>query len=182
MRKVAVLVGSLRVGSNSGKLAKALEKLGAGEFEFQYPDLNLPLYNEDLWKNPPAGVLQMKEDIAAAQAVLFVTPEYNRSIPPVIKNTIDWGSRPWGQNSWTGKPVGIVGSSPGAVGSAAAQAHLRSIIVTQDVALLGAPEVYFTFKENAIDAAGNVADAGAQKFLKSYLDRFAKWIDQHAAN
>ncbi|MDB6063499.1 MAG: hypothetical protein JWM78_3602 [Verrucomicrobiaceae bacterium] len=177
MRKITVLVGSLREGSNSGKLAKALEKLSAEHFEFHYPDLNLPLYNEDLWKNPPASVLKLKADLAATDAVLFVTPEYNRSIPPVIKNVIDWGSRPWGQSSWKNKPVGIVGSSPGAVGSAAAQSHLRSILVTQDVFLLGAPEVYFVFKPDSIDDQGTVADEGSKKFLKSYTDRFAQWIE-----
>ncbi|HEY0199793.1 MAG TPA: NADPH-dependent FMN reductase [Rhodanobacter sp.] len=177
MHNVAVLVGSLRHGSNSIKLARALEKLGAGSFAFRYPDLDLPLYNEDLWKEPPLSVLRMKKDIETADAVLFVTPEYNRSIPPVIKNAIDWGSRPWGQSSWTAKPTGIVGSSGGSIGSAAAQAHLRSIVIPLQMILMGQPEVYFVFKPDAIDEQGEVADESARIFFKGYLDRFSTWID-----
>lgn len=177
MRKVTVLVGSLRAGSNSGKLAKALEKAGAGEFDFHYSSLDLPLYNEDLWKDPPPGVLRLKADIEASDAVLFVTPEYNRSMPPATKNAIDWASRPVGKSSWSGKRVGIVGSSPSSVGSAAAQAHFRSSILPLGVILMGAPEMYFVFKENAIDENGNVAEESAKKILKSYLDKFAQWID-----
>lgn len=177
MHTVAVFVGSLRRDSNNRKLARALEKLSEGQFAFRYPDLDLPLYNEDLWRDPPAAVLKMKEAIAAADAVLFVTPEYNRSIPPVIKNAIDWASRPWGQNSWVGKPAGIVGTSPGQIGSAVAQSHLRSIILTQEVVLMGQPEVYLA-KPGVLGEDGAVSDEETAAFLKRYMDAFAAWVGQ----
>jgi chromate reductase len=179
MHHIAVVVGSLRKGSNSGKLARALEVLGGDRFEFETLDLMLPLYNDDLWAHPPAEVLKLKERVAAADAVLFITPEYNRSVPPVVKNAIDWGSRPHGQSAWKGKLAGVVGSSTGAIGSAVAQSHLRSVLVTLDVTLLGLPEVYFQFKPEAIDADGKVADDGARKLLQTYIDRFDAWVTAH---
>lgn len=179
MYKVAVFVGSLRRESLNLKLAKALAKLGQSKFEFKFVELgDLPIYNEDLWQDPPAGVLRMKGDIAAADAVLFVTPEYNRSIPPVVKNVIDWGTRPWGQNSWAGKPCSVIGTSPGNVGTAAAQAHLRSVLVILDVILMGQPEVYFVSKPGLIDENGNITDNTTREFLQGYLARFEAWIGQ----
>ncbi|EDX81591.1 MAG: NAD(P)H-dependent oxidoreductase [Alphaproteobacteria bacterium] len=181
MYTVAVFVGSLRRESANLKLAKALQMLGSDVFAFRYPDLNLPLYNDDLWETPPAGVLTMKEEIASADAVLFVTPEYNRSVPPVLKNAIDWASRPWGQNSWAGKPTGIVGASPGLIGSAVAQSHLRSIMLTQESIIMGQPEVYFS-RPTMIDADGTVTDEEAAAFLKTYVDRFAAWVGRMRDN
>jgi chromate reductase len=175
MHSVAVFVGSLRRDSQNGKFAKALEKLGADRFAFTYPDLDLPLYNEDLWADPPPGVLKMKAEIAAASAVLFVTPEYNRSIPAVVKNAVDWGSRPWGENSWAGKPCAVAGVSAGQIGTALAQAHLRNILLSQDVILLGQPEIYFS-KPGVIEDDGTIADESAQALLERFLDRFAEWI------
>ncbi len=177
MHKLAILVGSLRQGSYNRKLARALEKLGAEYFACQYPDLNLPLYNEDLWQDPPASVLQLKADIAAADAVLFVTPEYNRSMPPVIKNAVDWGSRPFGQNSWKGKPAGIAGASMGNIGTAVSQSHLRSSIVPLGVILMGQPELYFKFEPDAIDGNGEVAEEKTRAFLQRYMDSFGKWVE-----
>ena len=128
MAKVAVLVGSLRKESINLAYAKALMKLGASRFDFDLVEIgDMPLYNEDLWENPPEAVLRFKSRIEAADAVLFVNPEYNRSITPAMKNAVDWGSRPWGKSSWTGKPAAITGATPGAIGTAVAQAHLRSI-------------------------------------------------------
>lgn len=176
MHKVAVFVGSLRRDSHNRQLARALEKLGAERFHFVYPDLDLPLYNDDQWSDPPAGVLQMKEEVVSADAVLFVTPEYNRSIPAVLKNAIDWASRPYGKNSWAGKAAAIVGTTPGAIGTAAAQAHLRSIIVTQDVYLMGQPEVYFTYRPGIFAEDSSVTDETARAFLQTFVDRFDKWI------
>jgi len=177
MHKLAIFVGSLRQGSYNRKLAKALEKLGAAHFACQYPDLNLPLYNDDLWQDPPASVLQLKADIAAADAVLFVTPEYNRSISPVTKNAVDWGSRPFGQNAWKGKPAGIAGASMGNIGTAVAQSHLRSSIVSLGVILMGQPEMYFTFKPDAIDDNGEVVEEKTRTFLQRYMDSLAKWVE-----
>jgi chromate reductase, NAD(P)H dehydrogenase (quinone) len=179
MHTVAVLVGSLRRESHNVKLAKALAKLATGKLEFRFVELgDLPIYNEDLWANPPAGVLRLKADIAAADGVLFVTPEYNRSIPAVLKNAIDWGTRPWGQNSWAGKPLSIAGTSPGVIGTAVGQAHLRSIMVILDAIVMGQPEVYFAFKPGLIDDHGEVTDEATRKFLTSFVDRMAAWISK----
>jgi chromate reductase, NAD(P)H dehydrogenase (quinone) len=179
MHQVAVLVGSLRKDSHNRKLAHGLERLGAGSFAFHYPDLNLPLYNEDLWAGPPAGVTALKAAVEAADAVLFVTPEYNRSITPITKNAIDWGSRPWGKTSWPGKPAGIVGISGGQIGTAVAQSQLRGILVNQAMVVMGQPEVYLTMKDGLFAEDGSVTDAGIARFLRGYLDSFAAWIEKH---
>ena len=177
MYKIAVLVGSLRRDSINLKFAKALSKLGGNQFDFHFVALgDLPIYNEDLWENPPAPVLRLKKDIAAADAVLFVTPEYNRSIPPVLNNAIDWGTRPWGQNSWAGKPGSTIGTSPGNVGTAVAQAHLRSVLTILDVILLGQPEVYLVSKPGLINDEFEVSDDQTREFLQGYLAKFADWI------
>jgi chromate reductase len=179
MYTIAVLVGSLRRESINRKLAKALAKLGQGKFKFHFVELgDIPIYNEDLWQDPPAAVLRMKKDIETADAVLFATPEYNRSIPPVVKNAIDWGTRPWGKNSWAGKPASIVGTSPGAVGTAVAQTHLRSIAPILELVLMGQPEVYLVNKPGLIDENDDITDDTTREFLQAYLDRFAAWIDQ----
>jgi len=178
MHQVAVLVGSLRRDSYNRKLAKALEILGTGSFTIRYPDLNLPLYNEDLWADPPAGVVQLKAEVEAADAVLFVTPEYNRGVTPVIKNAVDWGSRPWGKSSWAGKPAGIVGASPGAIGTAVAQSQLRSTLMILSLHVMAQPEVYLTVKDGQFAEDGTVTDDGTAKFLKGYLDKFGAWIDR----
>jgi chromate reductase, NAD(P)H dehydrogenase (quinone) len=179
MHTVAVLVGSLRRESIHRKLAKALAKLGQAKFKFNFVELgDLPIYNEDLWQDPPASVLRMKRDIEQADAVLFVTPEYNRSIPPVIKNAIDWGTRPWGKNSWAGKPASVVGTSPGNVGTAAAQAHLRSIAPVLDLVVMGQPEVYLVNRPGLIDENDDITDDTTREFLDGYLARFAAFIDQ----
>jgi chromate reductase len=179
MYTIAVLVGSLRRESINRKLAKALAKLGQGKFKFHFVELgDIPIYNEDLWQDPPAAVLRMKKDIETTDAVLFATPEYNRSIPPVVKNAIDWGTRPWGKNSWAGKPASIVGTSPGAVGTAVAQTHLRSIAPILELVLMGQPEVYLVNKPGLIDENDDITDDTTREFLQAYLDRFAAWIDQ----
>ena len=179
MYTVAVIVGSLRRDSINRKLAKALAKLGQSKFRFNFIEIgDLPIYNEDLWQDPPASVLRMKSEVDAADAVLFVTPEYNRSITPALKNAIDWGTRPWGKNSWAGKPASIVGTSPGAVGTAGAQTHLRSIAVILDVILMGQPEVYFVNKPGLIDDNDDITDDTTREFLEGYLARFEGWIDQ----
>ena len=179
MYKIAVLVGSLRRDSINLKFAKALSKLGGNQFDFHFVALgDLPIYNEDLWENPPAPVVRLKKDIAAADAVLFVTPEYNRSIPPVLKNAIDWGTRPWGQNSWAGKPGSVIGTTPGNVGTAVAQAHLRSVLTILDVILLGQPEIYFVSKPGLINDEFEVTDDQTREFLQGYLAKFAGWIGQ----
>jgi chromate reductase len=182
MYKVAVFVGSLRKDSINAKFARTLAKLARGRLDFHLVDLSdLPVYNEDLWENPPAGVLRMKDEIAAADAVLFVTPEYNRSIPPVIKNAIDWGTRPWGQNSWAGKPAAIVGTSPGAVGTAAAQGHLRDIVTVVGTALMVQPEVYLVMKPDLIAEDLTIANDSTRGFLDGWIGAFESWIRRLSA-
>ncbi|MGZ3305806.1 MAG: NADPH-dependent FMN reductase [Asticcacaulis sp.] len=178
MHNIAVMVGSLRRESINKTYAHALEKLAAGQFAFRYIDMDLPLYNNDLWDAPPAKVLQLKADILAADGVLIVTPEYNRSVPAVVKNAIDWASRPMGDNAWAGKPVAITGASPGSQGTAVAQSQLRSTMTILDTIVLGAPEVYITFKPEVFAPDGTVLNDGTAKFLKGFLDRFAVFIDQ----
>jgi len=181
MHDVAVLVGSLRRDSLNLKLARALAKLGKTLFSFNFAELSdLPIYNQDMEADLPASVVRMKKEIAKADAVLFVTPEHNRSIPSVLKNAIDWGTRPWGQNSWAGKPGSIIGTSPGNVGTAAGQAHLRSVMTILDVILLGQPEVYFVSKPGLIDDKDDITDDATREFLQGYLTRFEAWIDQVA--
>ncbi|HWI10833.1 MAG TPA: NADPH-dependent FMN reductase [Burkholderiaceae bacterium] len=182
MRKVAVVVGSLRRESINLRFAKALSRLADGLMAFDITDLSdVPMYNEDLWHQPPAGVLRLKRELDAADAVLFVTPEYNRSIPAVTKNVVDWGSRPYGQNSWAGKPGAIVGTSPGAIGTAVAQAQLRSILVGCGVNLLGQPEVYFQTKPGLIADDFSTADDKTRAFLAGFVAKFADHIERLAA-
>ena len=180
MHKVLVLVGSLRSNSLNRKLAGALEKLAADRLEFQYADIGeLPLYNDELWTDPPAAVTKLKADIEAADAVLFVTPEYNRTYSAVLGNALHWGSRPYGKNSWAGKPAAITGTSPGAIGTAAAQALLRSVVLHLDSTVMGQPELYLQFKEGLIDEDLNVTNDGSKKFLGDWIGAFADWIEKH---
>ncbi len=181
-RKIAVVVGSLRKDSYNKKLAHALAKLAKGKMEFVFVDIgSVPLFNQDLEANPPAAVTKLKSEIDSADGVLFVTPEYNRSIPGVLKNAIDWASRPYGKSSWAGKPAAICGTSPGAVGTAVAQNHLRSITGGfLDMPTMGQPEMYIGFKDDMFDADYNVLNEGTQKFLQGFVDKFAGWVDTHA--
>lgn len=182
MHHVAVFVGSLRAESINRKLAQAIERLAEGRLEFEYvPIGDLPMYNDDLWKDPPQTVLRLKERIRAADAVLLVTPEYNRSVPPVLMNAIDWGSRPFKDNAWSGRTAAIIGASNGNIGTAVAQGHLRSSATILGMHLLGQPEVYFTWKPDMVDEHGAFKDEKTTKFLEGFVDRFAKWIDRLAA-
>jgi len=179
MPKVAVLVGSLRRESINRKLALALGRLAAPKLDLAVVELSdLPMYNDDLWSEPPAGVLRFKDSIRRSDAVLFVTPEYNRSLPPVLKNAIDWGSRPKGDNVWAGKPGSVVGASPGVIGAAVAQSHLRMIAGVVDIALIGQPEVYLSIGPGLIDPDGNITVPSTRAFLQDYLDRFERWIEK----
>jgi chromate reductase, NAD(P)H dehydrogenase (quinone) len=179
--KLGVIVGSNRRDSINRKLAQALIKLGANEFDANIIRIDdLPLYNQDLEAALPEEVVRFKSHIAESDAVLFVTPEHNRSIPAVLKSAIDWGARPWGKNSWTGKAAAITGTSPGAIGTAIAQQHLRSILGVLGVLVMGG-EAYVTFKPELIDADGNIADKSTHAFLKAFLDQLAALSAKHAA-
>jgi chromate reductase, NAD(P)H dehydrogenase (quinone) len=180
MSKIAVIVGSLRRDSINRKLAEALAKLAGPKLEFTYVKIDdLPLFSQDLEPNPPAAVTRIKGQIEAADGVLIVTPEYNRSIPGVLKNAIDWASRPYGKNSFNLKPTAGIGTSGGAIGTAVAQQHLRSILAYLNVVLMGQPEAYIQFKQGLVDDQHNVTDESVRKFLQSYVDTFAAWVDRY---
>ena len=171
--KLGVIVGSNRRDSINRQLAQALIKLGADNFEATILRIDdLPLYNQDLEAALPEEVARFKAHIAQSDALLFVTPEHSRSIPAVLKSAIDWGSRPWGKNSWAGKPAAVTGTSPGAIGTAIAQQHLRAVLGDLGVLVLGG-ETYVTFKPELVDADGNIADETTRKFLKAFLDQLA---------
>lgn len=179
--QIAVVVGSLRKDSFNRKLAHALAKLAPPAFSFQQIDIgDLPLYVQDHDANPAEPVKRLKKEIAASQGLLFVTPEYNRSIPGVLKNAIDHASRPYGQSAWAGKPAGVIGVSVGAIGTAMAQQHLRNILAYLDVPTLGQPEAFIHAKEGLFDDAGNIG-AGSKQFLQGWMDKYVAWVKKHAA-
>lgn len=177
--QIAVVVGSLREGSFNRKLASAIAKLAPANVSFKQIEIgDLPLYNQDHDANPASSVKRLKAEIAAADGVMFVTPEYNRSIPGVLKNALDHASRPYGQSAWVGKPTGVLGVSVGVIGTALAQQHLRNILAYLDMPTMGQPEVFLQTKEDLFDAAGDIG-AASQKFLQGWLDQFLAWVNDH---
>lgn len=180
MPTVAVIVGSLSAASINLKYAKALAKLAAPLLDFDFIDLSsLPHYNNDLWANPPQAVLDLKRKIEAADGVLIVTPEYNRSFTGVIKSALEWGSRPWGQSSWEGKPVAVTGTSIGAVGAATAQTQLRSILVHLDMILMGQPEIFLKSTPGLFDEHDEVTNEETRTLLLNFVRRFATFVERH---
>ena len=178
--QVAVIVGSLRRDSFNRKLASAMARLAPSDFSFKQVQIgDLPLYNQDDDANPAESVKRLKAEITAADGLLFVTAEYNRSIPGVLKNAIDHASRPYGQSAWSGKAAGVLGASIGATGTSMAQQHLRNILAYLDVATLGQPETFIHAKDGLFDEAGNIGE-GSRAFLEAWLVRYMAWIDQHA--
>jgi chromate reductase len=178
---IAVVVGSIRQDSLNGRLAAALAKLAPPEFSFRRLRIDdLPLYNQDDDGKPAAAVTRLRREVAEADGLLFLTPEYNRSIPGVLKNAIDHASRPWGQSVWGGKPAGVLGVSVGVIGTALAQQHLRNILAYLDVPVLGQPEVFLQAKEGLFDAEGGIG-ADSRQFLQGWMDRYAAWVKKHAA-
>ena len=172
--KLGLIVGSNRRESINRKLANALAKLGSGSFDANVIQIDdLPLYNQDLEAALPGSVVRFKADIANADALLFVTPEHSRSIPALLKNAIDWGARPWGKNSWTGKPAAITGTSPGAIGTAVAQQHLRAVLGSGIGMHVMGGEAYITFKPDLVDSDGTITDESTRTFLKSFVDQLA---------
>lgn len=177
---IAVVVGSLRKDSLNKKLAAALQKLFPPEFSFtQVPIDDLPLYNQDNDGHPPAPVTRLKGQISAAQGVLFVTPEYNRSIPGVLKNALDHASRPYGDSAWDGKPAGVIGASIGSTGTALAQQHLRCILAYLNMPTLGQPEAFIHHKDALYDEVGEISEA-SRKFLQAWVDTYVAWVKKHA--
>ncbi|MEL1264188.1 NADPH-dependent FMN reductase [Pseudoxanthomonas putridarboris] len=175
--RIGIIVGSLRQGSFNRQLANAVAKLAGDRFAFGFIDIgDLPLYDQDDDADFPAAGLRFKQQVEECDALLFVTPEYNRSIPGVLKNAIDIGTRPGGSNSFAGKRGAIIGTSPGAHGTVSSQQHLRNVLAAVDVAVLPQPEIAVQFREGQIDADGEVADERLHKRLLLFLDRFEAWL------
>ncbi len=178
---IALIVGSLRRDSMNRKFATALTRLAPADVAFHPSEIgDLPLYNQDDDNSPAPQVQRLKAEISSADGLLFVTPEYNRSMPGVLKNAIDHASRPYGQSAWAGKPAGIVGLSPGATGTALAQQHLRNVLAYLDVPTLGQPEVFVQMKDGLFEADGSIGP-GSRKFLQGWMDRYVQWVRRHAA-
>lgn len=178
---IAVIVGSLRRDSFNRKLASAMAKLAPPEFSFKQLQIDdLPPYNQDDDANPAESVKRLKAEITAAQGILFVTPEYNRSIPGVLKNAIDHASRPYGQSAWAGKPAGVLGASVGAYGTAMAQQHLRNILAYLDMPTLGQPEAFIQVRDGLFDESGDIGE-GSRKLLQNWIDRYVSWVKNHTS-
>src|SRR6185369_12735009 len=175
--KVGYLIGSLAKGSINRKLAKALVNLAPAELSMaEIPFKDLPLYSYDYDADFPPPARAFKDALAGIEAVLFVTPEYNRSIPGGLKNAIDWASRPYGQNSFSRKPSAVIGTSPGAIGTAIAQQQLRSVLGFCNSPQMNAPEAYIQFKPGLIDDQGEVTVESTKSFLRKYMEDLHAFI------
>ena len=178
--KIAVIVGSLRRDSFNRKLANAMARLAPADFTFEYVQIgSLPLYNQDEDANPAESVRELKRAISGAHGLLFVTPEYNRSMPGVLKNALDHASRPYGQNAWAGKPAGVIGASVGATGTCMAQQHLRNVLAYLDVPTLAQPEAFIHVQDELFDASGDLGER-SKAFVQKWLARYVAWVRQHA--
>lgn len=176
---VAVLVGSLRKASLNRKVAQALGELAPSNLKLKIVEIgDLPLYNEDIDTDPPAAYKHFREQIKGAQGLLFVTPEYNRSVPGALKNAIDVGSRPYGQSVFSGKPGAVVSVSPGAVGGFGANHHLRQSLVFLDVPCMQQPEAYVGGAGSLFDEQGKLSEK-VRPFLQGFIDSFGKWVARH---
>ena len=177
--KVGYLVGSLSSTSINRKLSKALIKLAPSELDFmEIPIGNLPLYSSDFDSNYPMEGKALKDAIASCDAILFVTPEYNRAIPGALKNAIDWASRPWGTNSFARKPSAVIGTSPGSIGTAVAQQNLRSVLSFLNSPQMNAPEAYITFTPDMITDDGEVSKSDTKEFLRGFMEAFSIFISR----
>jgi len=180
--KIAVVVGSLRRESINRRLAEALTKLAPSDFSFGFVQIgDLPQYDQDDDAKPAESVKRLKQEITDARGLLFVTPEYNRSIPGVLKNAIDHASRPYGQSVWKGKPAGVLGASIGANGTSMAQQHLRNVLAYLDVPTLGQPEAFVHVKDGYFAADGSIANAESRQFIQKWVDAYAAFVKQHAS-
>ncbi len=178
--RIGLVIGSLRRDSLNGKLAHAVAQLAPPDFSFTPLAIgDLPLYSQDDDASQAPSVQRLKAEISGVHGLIFVTPEYNRSIPGVLKNALDHASRPYGQNAWAGKPAGVIGASVGAVGTAVAQQHLRTILAYLDVPTLGQPEVFIHAREGFFDAKGGIASEGSKRFLQGWMDRYVACVKQH---
>lgn len=182
MSRIAVVVGSLRRESFNRRVAEAMTRLpSARGHDFFFPEIgDLPLYNQDDDASPSAATQRLKQEIRGADGVIFVTPEYNRSIPGVLKNAIDHASRPYGDSAWNGKPAGVLGVSVGAIGTAMAQQHLRNVLAYLHMPTLGQPEAFVQWKDGLITPEGEVGEA-SRAFLDGWLKAFLALVQTHAS-
>ena len=177
IRDVAVIVGSLRKGSFNRQVANALAELAPATLKLNIIDIgHLPIYNQDGDEEPPASWREFRDRIKAADGVLFVTPEHNRSVPAALKNALDVGSRPYGKNVWSGKPGAVVSASPGGIGGFGANHHLRQSLVFLNVPAMAQPEAYIGGADRLFDATGKLANDGTRKFLQGFMQAYGAWI------
>lgn len=177
--RIGYLIGSLAQDSINRTLAKALVGLAPSSLELvEIPIRDLPLYNRDDELDPVVAVSDFKRAVESSEGLLLVSPEYNRSIPGALKNAIDWGSRPWGHNSFARKPTGIIGASTGAIGTAVMQSSMRSVLSFLNAPQLNAPEAYITFDPEAFGADGEVKDARTREFLQHYMNEYAAFVER----
>ncbi len=178
--KIGYIVGSLRQDSINRRLSQALIPLAPTEVSFTEIGIgDLPLYNQDQDSKPAVEVTRLKEGIASADGLIFFTPEYNRSIPGVLKNAIDHASRPYGQSAWAGKAAGVLGASVGPHGTAMAQQHLRNILAYLDCPTLGQPEVYLKLGPESFDSSGQLQDTRTRSLLQAWIDKYLAWVETH---
>lgn len=177
--KIGYFVGSLSSTSINRTLSKALLKLAPDDLEFTEITIHdLPLYSQDFDADFPATARAFKRAIEASDGILFISPEFNRSIPGALKNAIDWGSRPWGSNSFAMKPTGIIGASPGGIGTAVMQSSMRSVLSFLDAPQLNAPEAYITFRDDVFSNDGEVRDVATAKFLRHYMEEYDAFVQR----
>ncbi|MGY4642490.1 NADPH-dependent FMN reductase [Cellulomonas sp. URHB0016] len=177
--RIGYFVGSLSAGSINRRLARALVALAPPELEFvEIPIRDLPLYSPDFDDDFPPAARALKEAVGASDGILFVSPEYNRSIPGALKNAIDWGSRPWGSNSFARKPTGIVGASVGPIGTAVMQSSMRSVLSFLNAPQLNSPEVYLAFRPEHYADDGSVTDERTAAFLRHYIEEYAAFVER----
>ncbi|BBC73336.1 ACP phosphodiesterase [Altererythrobacter sp. B11] len=179
---IGILVGSLQRDGLSRRLANAVIALGDDRVKMQIVEIgDLPLYNPELEDAGMAAWQRFRSEIAPLDGILFVTPEYNRSVPAPLKNAIDVGSRPYGQSVWAGKPAGILSQSPGALGAFGANHHLRQSLVFLDMPAMQQPEAYLGHSANLFAADGSLVDGSAKDFISSFINAFASWVKRHTA-
>jgi chromate reductase, NAD(P)H dehydrogenase (quinone) len=183
-KKIAVFVGSLRKESFNRKMAKALTALAPESLELETIEIGgLPLYDQDLddEARPPAAWIEFREQVKSFDGVLFVTPEYNRSVPGVLKNAIDVGSRPYGKSVWDGKPGAVISVSPGAIGGFGANHHLRQSLVFLNVPTMQQPEAYIGNAANLFDESGNLNNDSTREFIRKFMEAFAAWVETNTS-
>ena len=179
VHRIGYIIGSLASDSINRVLAGALVRLAPDSLELtEIPIRDLPLYNRDDENSPVAAVTEFKQAIEGSDGLLFVSPEYNRSIPGALKNAIDWGSRPWGHNSFARKPTGIIGASTGAIGTAVMQSSMRGVLSFLNAPQLNAPEAYITFKPEVYGPDGEVKDEDTANFLRHYMEEYAAFVER----